>query len=410
MARRDLSDPRMMLASPNQASVIFNPDGKHPIRQKHLFVVRFFRAVGGAAGNDWREGLTFVVKSMDRPSVEAQTETINQYNKKKVIHTGVKYNPINVTFYDTADGAAQNMWVEYARHYFADYNQSPESFRDDLLNDQLGDPSQNNSGWGFQLPTSSGLEDGGINSQHFLDRIEVIQLWGNEYKRYVLVNPRINSFTPDDLNYEDSGVATIQLSLSFEAIYHENEGRAQDLFTENSLVDMFTNGPLSGAVLQVSGPAKRVSFVTSTDIPGVQTSNETSIQNTTLPVRDEQTYSSVGGVLSRFGNFDFGSEAVSFDNVLATQSTQVFGGSTMLANVGKAGDQTVSAIGEAAIQIPGMAQGVNRATKGLGVAAIDQANRDNGLDLSDQIVREFNRLQDGTFLVGFRRPLNSLDG
>lgn len=400
---RDLSDPRMMFASPNQASVIFDPNGPHPIRQKHLFVVRFFRAIGARGGNDWREGLTFVVKAMDRPSVEVQTETINQYNKKKVIHTGVKYNPINLTLYDTADGAAQNLWIEYARHYVADYNQSPDSFRDDILNETLSDASGNDTGWGFQLPPSTGLQDGGINSQHFLDRVEVIQLWGNEYRRFVLVNPRINNFNPDDLDYENSGVATIQLQLAFEAIHHENNGRAVDLFTEESLTDMFNKGPLSGAVLNVSGHPKQVSFVSTEEFPdGIgQVPGDFSIGEgpRLIPTRTEQFFSTIGGVLSRFGNFDFGSGALPFDNPIGDDRL-----------MGRASDSTLAAVGQAALQIPGMATGVNRAALQRQTAPIDQASRDGGLDLSDQIVREFNRLQDGTFLVGFRRPLNSLDG
>ncbi len=399
---RDLTSAGAMFASPNQASTLFNPDGAHPVRQKHLFVVRFLRQV--AASPDWRDALTFVVKSMDRPSVEAVTETVNQYNKKKIIHTGVKYNPINVSFYDTADGAAMNLWQEYASYYFADYTQTAASFNDDLLNPKLNDPSTNELGWGFRIPVASSTDNEGIGSQYFFSAIEVMQLWGNEYTSYQLVNPRITSFTPDDLDYSTSEASIITMNLSFEAISHANSGKSMDLFSQQSLTDLFENGPLNGAVLEVSGQSKMNNFT-------VNAASTTNISTATVSgvgsaidqtVRDAT--SSSGGVLSRFGNFDFGSDALDFIAAPDYLTPAIGGSSQLVASLSRVNDGTASA-GKDALSLPNMAASLNQAAKDIGGSPLDGISKDGGLQLSDQVIQNFNNKNDGTFLMGTRKSV-----
>lgn len=288
-----------MLALPNQAGKLFNPDSRYPVRQKHLFVLRFVRAGVGME----QRGLTFVAKSVERPSVEATTETLNQYNKKKLIHTGVRYNPVNATFYDTADGTALNMWVSYAKHYFADYNQDERAYFDDLINSEMNDP--NNIGWGFKIPpVPEGIFDRGAGTQNYFSAVQVYQVWGQEFISYKLLNPRITNFTPDELSYDTGEVSTISTQIQYEAIEHLNGGYPMALY-DDAILSEIMGVEFSGKFLEVTGQNKTRWFTRSPERaypPTVQAqlpeTPEAEIQ------RSQQT--SEGGVLSSYGSYDFG--------------------------------------------------------------------------------------------------------
>ena len=64
--------------------------------------------------------LTYAIKSIDRPKVNLKTEELNEYNKKRIIHTGFKLEPIKFQLYDSADGSAQHMFAAYCQYYFGD--------------------------------------------------------------------------------------------------------------------------------------------------------------------------------------------------------------------------------------------------------------------------------------------------
>lgn len=420
----DLSPLGMVqLAAPNQAATIFNPDGPHPVRQKHLFVVRFVRAAG-TSDAAWKNGLTFVVKSIDRPQVQPVVEEINQYNKKRLIHTGVKYSPINCTFFDTADNAAMNMWIDYARYYFGDYHQNEQSYQDDILNgDMMHDVSLGKVGYGFGIRQDAVNE--GMDSQHFFDRVEVYQVWGNEFTSYWLMNPRINSFQPDDLAYESSEANTVAMSMSYEAIVHGNTGRSKDLLAEPILTSIFESG-FHGQQLEILGPPKVNSFVgiasnfgTITNqgqflAPDGQIGNEEILRTTT---------SSAGGVLNRFGTYDFGTLDRVLEGPLREGVSQAIGGSSTLANILRGNfsggaTQTITggnhvsieaAVGDAINYVDGLAQGIRAATKFSGQNASDLASREDGLQLSNAAVLGVNQTRNGTSQIGNKTSSNGMD-
>lgn len=309
---RDLTNA--LLASPNQASTVFGVGGAHPIRQKSLFAMRFLRKAG-EGGEEWKNGFSFLVKSVDRPTVQPVVEELNQYNKKRIIHTGVKYSPVTCVLYDTADGAAMNMWVQYAQYYIGDYRQDAASYSDDIISSKmLGTQGNvNTSGYGFGITTPSTGAVDGINTQFFFDRIDVYQVWGGEYTCFQLLNPRINNFDPDDLDYEQSGPAMITVGITYEAIYHENGGKPQSITGNTILTEMF-GGVFNGETPDPEPSAKRESsFVSKPEQPSQKLSvNDiqgllNSDTDVTFSESDRSdTTTSSGGALSKYGDFDFG--------------------------------------------------------------------------------------------------------
>jgi hypothetical protein len=445
---RDLNVGVPQLASPNQAAALFNPDGRHPVRQKHLFVVRFLRET---QSNDaqWRDGLTFVVKSMDRPAVQATVEEINQYNRKRLINTGVKYQPVNCTFYDTADGAAMDMWIQYARYYFMDYHHEQTDYRDDILHPEMGDATgsgpngSGKRGYGFNIRDNAPNE--GIGSQHFFHKVVVYQLWGNEYTSYELLNPRITSFTPDDLTYDNAEVNTIQVSLSYEAIHHGNTGRPQELFTEPSLRAMFSDGPFRGNMIEVLSQPKTQSFTgiapyggptpsSNTQDGGVYYGHPLSREGNgfvdpsrSFPPLDSgiarNTTSSEGGVLSRFGSYDWGTvpnnqfdyssrvpQAIEGSQNLARLLSGSFSGARHTDRLASA-HSVEAAIGKPAMAfVDGLVDGVMEAARATGLTPKDHAKKQGGLEISNTALAGTNKSLDGTHMLGQKNTPNRTRG
>ena len=48
------------------------------------------------------------VASVTMPSYTNRVQTLNSYNNKRIVQTGVDYNPVILTVYDTRDAAIEN--------------------------------------------------------------------------------------------------------------------------------------------------------------------------------------------------------------------------------------------------------------------------------------------------------------
>lgn len=291
----------IQLRTPRQAHLIFGLDGPSPARPKNLFYARFKQASTGTSG--WRKDLGFVVKSLDRPSIQPTVEELNQYNKKRQVHTGYKVQPIRMTLYDTADSLALQMWSEYSKYYFGDFrhDQKISDYYYDVTTDTFKDDAK--GGYGFAPGASDDL-----NQQFFFDSVQVFQIYGKNFVQFDLINPKITGFDPDELNYEDSSVATINLTLAFEAIVYRNDGVPQPVSREQALVEAFAD-KFGGSFLDLP-QAESDAFA-----PRVAPSRYDTLPvntNSYLPTQpSSRAYGSStgGGILSSFGNFDFGAVA-----------------------------------------------------------------------------------------------------
>lgn len=289
--------------SPTQAYDIFSQYGRFP-KQKNTFLIRFILNTG----TDIKD-LTFVTKSCDRPSINMVTQTLSQYNKKRVVYTGYKNNPVNVTFYDTADLAAQTLWMKYSQYYFGDFSQEPSSFNDDIANSSSNWISNlGEYGYGYTAKNGGNTNFG---SQFFLQYIEIVHFNNsNSYDTYTLINPKMTNFELDDLDYAVSDISTVKMSFEFEAVSYcpgSMGAKASDV-PELQSGQPFNGNPLDipsidpnippAYYLNVSGQ----SFLS--DLVGGLLGNAT---NEALSTPASNYYSTAnGGGLGIFGNFVFG--------------------------------------------------------------------------------------------------------
>lgn len=382
-------DAKTMVASPRAASVVFDIASGTNVRPRGLFYIRFRRPIlsGGAS---WRQGIGFVAKSVDAPQIQPQAEELNQYGRKRVIYTGVKYNPITLTFFDTVDNKAGHLWQEYAQYYFGDFNHANAgAWRDDITS-----PSMENSGgmgYGFKARTTTSLPDS-VNSQFFFECLEIFQLYGNRFIQTDLINPKITSYEPDGDDYEDMSPVMIRMQLSYEGIVYRNGGQAQEIETDEGLFNAFKEDFSGGVWNPEYGVAPETRSTTpSNPIPktfsqlfdeNVQVVSTSRSVNT---IRQRSLVDTgISSTLSRFGNFEFGegvsspfghgAVSASGDRLINTVSRESFKGESLFDT-----DRVISTIANA-------------------------ISSDRSLDLSDAAMTVANMLSDGTVQIGRRKP------
>jgi hypothetical protein len=327
-----------VIRSPRQATTVYGLDGGSAPRQKNLFYVRFVpSATLPATNTGWQNNLGFMVKSVDRPSIQPQVEELNQYNKKRQITVGYKIQPLRMSLYDTADSMVMSMWNDYSKWYYGDFNQTSDSFQYDVT---LGSMNDSGSGFGYQPRPSSNNNDkddpNDLNSQFFFNQIEIYQVFGGQYVEFDLINPKIATFDPDELAYDSSEIATINMTLAYEGILYKNNGLPQPI-NQNSLLSFVFGQTFDGDSLIVSGATARPNYQTSipnVTIPPVSNSNFASLSSAVgLSVNSGNTLAS--GALAQFGNYDFGSlsRAVSLGGGIASDIASLASGNNPLSSL-----------------------------------------------------------------------------
>ena len=146
--------------------------------------------------------ISVLVKSTDLPETQFETETLNQYNRKRIINKRVVYQPIKLEFHDDIANNIRNMWIAYNQHYNADSNHSINSTWN------IDDVYAN-----YSLNRRYGLDNG--NSLPFINKIEIFSMGNSEYSKMLLVNPVINSAQFSDHEYSDAA-KTMSMSLTIE--------------------------------------------------------------------------------------------------------------------------------------------------------------------------------------------------
>ena len=184
-------------------------------RQKFMFWVRFVMANDEQTtdANDlsrWNKGISYRVKSVERPKVSIKSETLNQYNKKRVVQSGVDYNPITIKFYDTISDSVLNMFQKYISFYYGDFTKENVDWVHDQTSEEM---NMGNGYWGYYNTQTD------TNSSYYFERLEIYTFGGGVWNTWHLIHPKIVDFSPDDLDYTDVGTPSeISMSLAYEGI------------------------------------------------------------------------------------------------------------------------------------------------------------------------------------------------
>ena len=150
------------------------------------------------------------IANVQMPSFTYRTQTVNNYNDKSIVQTGIDYTPITLTAYDTKDAKFEEFLKDYARHYVA----GP-------MNDD------DYAGW---LNSPKGLEPRDTN--HYIKRMIIDRVDTKTLSNKIeIFHPFIANADTDTLDYSDSSPTVFRVSFNYEGynIFSENSAPPPDI-------------------------------------------------------------------------------------------------------------------------------------------------------------------------------------
>ena len=136
------------------------------------------------------------ISSIGMPGYSVKAQTLNQYNKKRVVQTGIDYAPISMLAYDTRDGVFEQFLKEYSEYYYAgsmNYGPSFIGFRNGSAGTKLNE------------------------KKNFIDTLTINRINTNEDNNTIKIyNPMITNIDADTLDYSDSGLVQYRITFIYE--------------------------------------------------------------------------------------------------------------------------------------------------------------------------------------------------
>ena len=98
--------------------------------------------------------LGLLVKNIDLPKFKIATDTLNQYNRKRIVQKKIDYEAVQIEMHDDGGDLVRNMWYNYFSYYYKDPTQ------------QYGSPPAINGAMGVNATGAQGFS---YNNREMLD-------------------------------------------------------------------------------------------------------------------------------------------------------------------------------------------------------------------------------------------------
>jgi len=180
-----------------------------------LYFVQFNIEANVVKSPSWQQhggakDIGFLVKKIDMPKFTMANEVVNQYNKKTVIQTGIKYNPVSMEFHDDNSDLTNGLWTNYYKYYYTDGRYGDYSGNWALTN-KYGGSKYANKDYPF------GLNAGQDNP--FFISIDIYVLHQHNFTKMTLVNPLVTEWTHDNLDQsEPNKILSNKMTVAYEAV------------------------------------------------------------------------------------------------------------------------------------------------------------------------------------------------
>lgn len=208
-------------------------------RQKFLFHVYLtvnlaVPAIRQVFTNNDVQTIGILAKSVQLPSYTMGVDTMNQYNRKRLVQTKIDYNPVQIEFHDDGGDLVRNMWYNYYAYYYKDPSQKYDNVpntngTNGLLagatngfsynNRDIYDNSRTVNDWGYIGETMFGTAEGGLSKAPFFRDIRVYGFNQHKWVEYVLINPLITDWQHDTYDYgQSSGIMNNRMTVRYETV------------------------------------------------------------------------------------------------------------------------------------------------------------------------------------------------
>ena len=163
------------------------------------------------------------IANIQMPTFTYRTQTLNKYNNKSIVQTGIDYTPITLTAYDTKDAVFETFLKDYARHYFAG--------------------PMNDEDYGTWLTSPKGLELP-LTKKPYITTIKIVREDATGLTNEIeIFNAFIQNVDTDTLDYSDSGASIIRVTFGYEGYRISSTGTVVPPVTQSeNMVVPLENG------------------------------------------------------------------------------------------------------------------------------------------------------------------------
>jgi hypothetical protein len=219
-------------------------------RYKFLFHVFFTINTGqipqlqNAFGDGEVATVGLMVKTVQLPTYSISVDTMNQYNRKRLVQSKIEYNPVQIVFNDDQSDLIRNMWYNYYRYYYKDSTYNYDNTAS--INGSIGNLQTLQNGFGYNTrdiyENSRQVSDWGYIGEGYQDTLALpgstvdpsskppffrdIKIYGLSQKKfasYVLINPMVTEWQHDTYDYgQGAGTMTNTMTVKYETVKYYN--------------------------------------------------------------------------------------------------------------------------------------------------------------------------------------------
>lgn len=293
-------------------------------RYKFLFHVYFNINVGQipqlatvfGGGDQARVGL--MVKTIQLPQFNVAVETLNQYNRKRLIQNKIEYGPIQVTFHDDQADLIRNLWYNYYSYYYKDPSQNYMNVQStngtagqsgvqangSMYNQRnIYDKNIEYTDWGYigeSYYNSNATNP--LAKPPFFNDVQIYGFSQKKFASYVLINPMIKDWLHDIYDYSSGdGTMINTVTLQYETVkyYTGDIGGARPSIAVPGFADpaYYDVEPSPIATVAATATVQQNGSTVST------------VQGSTVDLQAVNTVNTIGQVQQPTVNFDYRNNA-----------------------------------------------------------------------------------------------------
>lgn len=179
-----------------------------------------------------------LVRDVKLPSFKFETKEYNQYNRKRIIQTKIKYEPITITFHDDNGNLINKLWAAYYTYYYKDGGNPEVIFSGKRGGQNIGTAVGSNnlvdynkrsqyspadefgkfSDWGYYGESTYSNSD---IKQPFFKNITIFGFYAHNFTAYTLINPIISGFQHDSYSYDEgTGILKNTMTIDYETVVY----------------------------------------------------------------------------------------------------------------------------------------------------------------------------------------------
>lgn len=210
-------------------------------KQKFLYHVYFNLNTAGiprlrSAFNTTNQSeLGLMVKSVQLPSFQIDTDELNQYNRTRIIQKKIKYQPVQITFHDDGADLIRKLWYNYFTYYFKDpgYRYGTTPTTDGTQGNDATPPgfsyndrnpyenTRTANDWGYVGESYTDGTSGKSGKPPFFLDIRVFGMSQHRFYEYTLINPMIEQWQHDTYDYSSSDPMTHTCTIRYETVKYK---------------------------------------------------------------------------------------------------------------------------------------------------------------------------------------------